>query len=129
MATNKCYYMYVLLCADHTLYTGYTTDLLAREQKHQAGKGAKYTKPQFRRPCVMLFSKAFEQKEDAMSCEYHFKRLKRSEKEAVLRAVGVTQFTMRGGISRVDLGRADAFFEEWAARRREKHAATKELSD
>ena len=42
MATKQ-YFFYVLYCADHTLYTGYTVDLEARTASHNAGKGAKYT--------------------------------------------------------------------------------------
>ena len=36
-------YMYVVQCADGTLYTGYTTDIERRIKTHNAGKGAKYT--------------------------------------------------------------------------------------
>ena len=36
-------YMYVLECADGSLYTGYTTDIEKRLKTHNAGKGAKYT--------------------------------------------------------------------------------------
>ena len=37
-------YMYVVECADGTLYTGYTTDVERRLKTHNAGKGAKYTR-------------------------------------------------------------------------------------
>lgn len=37
-------YMYVLECADGSLYTGYTTDVEKRLKTHNAGKGAKYTR-------------------------------------------------------------------------------------
>jgi putative endonuclease len=37
------YFVYLLRCADDTLYTGSTNDLVARETKHNAGRGAKYT--------------------------------------------------------------------------------------
>ena len=40
---NKAY-MYVVECADGTLYTGYTTDVERRLKTHNAGKGAKYTR-------------------------------------------------------------------------------------
>src|SRR5574341_265860 len=50
------HYFYVLLCADKTLYGGYTTDLQKRLETHNAGKGAKYTQP--RRP-VQLILDAF----------------------------------------------------------------------
>lgn len=36
--------VYILKCADDTLYTGITTDLPNRIKQHQTGKGAKYTR-------------------------------------------------------------------------------------
>ncbi|MEG2676465.1 MAG: GIY-YIG nuclease family protein, partial [Clostridia bacterium] len=38
------FYIYILECADGTLYCGYTNDIVARVATHNAGKGAKYTK-------------------------------------------------------------------------------------
>ena len=38
------YYVYLLRCADGTLYTGFTNDLARRLAAHNAGKGAKYTR-------------------------------------------------------------------------------------
>ena len=38
------HFMYVVSCADGTLYTGYTTDVEHRVVVHNAGKGAKYTR-------------------------------------------------------------------------------------
>lgn len=70
--------MYVLLCNDNTLYTGFTTDVEKRFQAHQTGKGAKYTRSH--RPVKVLFQKAFSQKHDALSAEYHFKQLSRKQK-------------------------------------------------
>ena len=46
-------YMYVLECADGSLYTGYTTDVEKRLKTHNAGKGAKYTRA--RRPVKLLY--------------------------------------------------------------------------
>jgi putative endonuclease len=37
-------YVYILRCADGTLYTGWTTDLAARLAEHNAGHGARYTR-------------------------------------------------------------------------------------
>ena len=38
------YYVYILRCADDTLYTGWTTDVTKRVKTHNSGKGAKYTR-------------------------------------------------------------------------------------
>lgn len=72
------YYTYVLQCADGTLYTGWTTDLQQRLNTHNTGKGAKYTRT--RRPVKLLGSWRFESKPEAMSWEWHFKRLPRENK-------------------------------------------------
>ena len=60
-------YTYILLCADGTLYTGWTNDLGKRLEAHNAGKGAKYTRS--RRPVRLFYQEAFETREDAMRRE------------------------------------------------------------
>ena len=77
MKTN--YYIYILECADNTLYTGYTNDLDNRLKAHNAGKGAKYTKS--RLPVKLVYSETFDDKKEAMSREWFIKhRLTREEK-------------------------------------------------
>ncbi len=76
------HFMYVLACADGTLYTGYAVDVAQRVAAHNAGKGAKYTRP--RRPVRLLAAASFATKHDAMSAEARFKRLNRAEKEALV---------------------------------------------
>lgn len=71
-------YTYILECADGTLYTGWTTDLSARVNAHNAGTGAKYTKS--RRPVRLVYYEAFDSKQEAMRREYAIKRLSRPEK-------------------------------------------------
>ena len=76
-------YTSIVRCADGTLYTGWTNDLKKRIKAHNAGKGAKYTKT--RRPVELVYFERFATKEEAMSREYHIKRLKRSQKQALIR--------------------------------------------
>ncbi len=76
------HYMYVLECADGSLYAGYATDVARRVATHQAGKGAKYTKSHL--PVKPLDKARFYSKERAMSAEARFKRLSRGEKERML---------------------------------------------
>ena len=71
-------YMYVVECADGTLYTGYTTDVERRLKTHNAGKGAKYTRA--RLPVKLLYSEAFASKPEAMSAEALFKKKTPREK-------------------------------------------------
>jgi len=79
MAT-KTYYFYVLLCADQTLYGGFTDDLDRRLATHNAGKGAKYTRPKTRRPLKMIYHESFDNKSAALKAEYAFKHQPRQAK-------------------------------------------------
>ncbi|MEW4353306.1 GIY-YIG nuclease family protein [Streptococcus pneumoniae] len=76
-------YMYVLECADGSLYTGYTTDLDKRIKIHNSGKGAKYTRA--RLPVKLLYYEEFSNKPSAMSAESRFKRKKRQQKLEYIR--------------------------------------------
>ena len=71
-------FTYIVECSDHTLYTGWTNDLDKRIEAHNTGKGAKYTKT--RRPVRLVYFETFATKEEAMSREYHIKRMSRQEK-------------------------------------------------
>ena len=75
-------YTYILDCSDGTYYTGWTNDLEKRVKMHNAGKGAKYTKP--RRPVVLAYYEAFQTKEEAMRREWEIKQLSRKEKEQLV---------------------------------------------
>ncbi|UYT09870.1 GIY-YIG nuclease family protein [Lactococcus garvieae] len=75
----KSYFVYVLRCADDTLYCGYTDDVTKRLETHNSAKGAKYTKA--RRPLQLLTSVEFSDKKRALKCEWWFKhKLNRSQK-------------------------------------------------
>ncbi|WP_255192661.1 GIY-YIG nuclease family protein [Natronobeatus ordinarius] len=74
--------VYVLECADGTLYTGYTTDLTRRVAEHDAGDGAKYTRG--RTPVELVYHERYETRSEAMSREYEIKSLTRAEKERLV---------------------------------------------
>lgn len=80
--TGKRDFMYVIECADGSLYTGYSPDVQARFAAHQAGTGAKYTRG--RGPLNLLAVAEFATKHDAMSAEYRFKHLSRDRKDELL---------------------------------------------
>lgn len=75
-------YTYIVKCRDGTLYTGWTNNLDERIAAHNAGRGAKYTRN--RTPVVLEYYETFDTKEEAMSREYHIKRLTRREKEELI---------------------------------------------
>jgi putative endonuclease len=76
------HYVYVLRCADDSLYTGYTTDVARRVEEHDAGEGAKYTRG--RTPVELVHTEAYESKSTAMSREYEIKQLSRPQKERLV---------------------------------------------
>ena len=76
---EKLNYTYILRCSDGTYYTGWTNDLDNRIKCHNSKKGAKYTKT--RTPVELVYYETFATKEEAMSREYHIKKLRRSEKQ------------------------------------------------
>ena len=78
------YYIYILKCADKTLYTGITTDLKRRTAEHNGVKlGARYTAS--RRPVKLVYSKKFKNRSMASKEEARVKKLKRGEKLALVR--------------------------------------------
>jgi putative endonuclease len=78
------YYLYILKCADDTLYTGITTYVARRVAEHNAGKkGAKYTMS--RRPVSVVFSKKYKNRSKASQEEARIKKLTRLEKIKLLR--------------------------------------------
>lgn len=78
------WYVYILKCADGTLYTGITNDLEARLKKHNAGKGAKYTRG--RKPVVLVHSQQCEDKSTALKVECSIKKKTRAQKLALVGA-------------------------------------------
>ena len=75
-------YTYILKCADDTLYCGWTNNLEKRLAAHNAGTAAKYTRT--RRPVKLVYYEEFETKQEAMSREFHIKRMSRLEKLALI---------------------------------------------
>jgi len=76
------HYVYVLECADGSLYTGYTTDPERRVAEHDAGEGAKYTRG--RTPVELVHTECFATRSDAMAREHEIKQLSRAEKERLV---------------------------------------------
>ena len=74
-------FTYMLVCADGTLYTGWTNDLEKRLAAHNAGKGAKYTRS--RCPVRLLYYEEFAEKSEAQRRECEIKRLSREKKLAL----------------------------------------------
>ena len=77
------YHLYILQCADQTLYTGITTNLPRRVREHNtSARGARYTRS--RRPVALVYTKQFRTRSAAAKAEYRIKQLSRSQKLALV---------------------------------------------
>ena len=76
------HYVYMVRCADGTLYTGCARDPRERAKRHNSGRGARYTSG--RRPVCLVYSEAFESLSEALKREHQLKRSPRSKKEALM---------------------------------------------
>ena len=77
------HHVYIVRCADGTLYTGYARDPVARAARHNRGRGAKYTAG--RLPVVLVYTKRCRSKSAALRHEYRLKQLSRADKEGLLK--------------------------------------------
>jgi putative endonuclease len=78
--------VYMLRCADDSLYTGITNNLEKRLKAHNEGKGAKYTRG--RGPVVVVYQRECASRSDALKQELAMKRLTTEQKRRLL--LGVT---------------------------------------
>lgn len=85
--------MYVVRCADRTLYTGIAADVEQRIAQHNEGTGAKYTRS--RRPVELVYRETTSSRGDALRRERAIKALSAAEKRSLVR----TPPSMRGGRS------------------------------
>ena len=77
-------YVYIVRCADGTLYTGWTTDVARRVAEHNAGRGARYTRQ--RGPVALVYSEAQPDRAAAMRREEEIKRRGRRYKERLVKS-------------------------------------------
>lgn len=71
-------FVYIIECADQTLYTGWTTDVERRLKAHNAGRGARYT--QQRSPVRLVYIEEVPDRRAALKRELQIKRMSRAEK-------------------------------------------------
>lgn len=77
------YFAYLAECADGSLYAGFTNDLGARIARHNAGKGAKYTRS--RLPVRLAYFEEFETEHGARRREWELKRLSHAQKAELIK--------------------------------------------
>jgi putative endonuclease len=90
-ALNSAWFVYLLRCADNTLYTGITTDLNRRLDEHNgknsSNKGARYTRS--RRPVFLVYSETHANRANASQREYAIKKLSRYAKEQLISSTNI----------------------------------------
>jgi putative endonuclease len=75
-------FVYIVLCADGTYYTGWATDVTRRVAAHNAGRGGRYTRT--RRPVILMYQEAVPDRGSAMRREVAIKRYGREQKERLI---------------------------------------------
>ena len=73
------HFVYIVVCADGTLYTGYSTDPERRVAEHNSGRGARYTRS--RGPVRLAYLEEVKSRESALRRELQVKRMNRREKQ------------------------------------------------
>lgn len=83
MPTPGQYSLYILSCADGSLYTGIALDVEQRLRQHEDGRyGAKYLRG--RQPFRLVFEQAIGDRSAASKAEHRLKRLSRSDKLSLI---------------------------------------------
>ena len=78
----KKWHVYMVRCADGSLYTGIATDVERRVAAHNAGQGARYTRG--RGPVTLVYRETVKDRPAALRREHAIKQLRLTEKRALL---------------------------------------------
>jgi UV DNA damage endonuclease len=81
--TDGSWFVYLLRCADGSLYTGITNDVPSRLKQHNAGTASRYTRS--RLPAVLVYQEAQASRSHALKRELAIKALSRKGKESMIR--------------------------------------------
>ena len=78
------WYIYIVKCSDHSLYTGITRDLKRRIEEHNSNDllGARYTR--YRRPVTLVYAEDAGSRSEATKRETAIKKLRRDEKKSLI---------------------------------------------
>jgi putative endonuclease len=81
--------VYIVKCADNTLYTGIAKNVEARLTQHNEGSGARYTRS--RRPVKLVFHERASDRGDALRREMAIKQMRASDKLALIKSGTLTR--------------------------------------
>lgn len=76
------FYCYIVQCADGSYYTGWSTNPQQREESHNRGQGARYTRA--RRPVALVYIEPQPDRSTAMKREAHIKTMTREKKQQLI---------------------------------------------
>lgn len=96
------YWVYILRCADDTLYTGVCVDIGQRLAAHNSGRAAKYTRG--RLPAELVYCEACADRSAALRRECAIKRLKRGQKLLLIAAGSRTSAPARPAVCSIGKG-------------------------
>lgn len=102
---SKIWFVYILECADKTLYTGCTNNVGKRVLRHNEGHGAKYTK--HRLPVTLEYFEQCDDHSTALKREAQIKNWSRKKKEQLIKDRGATlsvarkRHAKRGGVAQL----------------------------
>jgi UV DNA damage endonuclease len=81
--TNKAWLLYIVRCADGSLYTGITNNVPRRCEQHNAGTASRYTRS--RLPVELIYQESQASRSVALKRELAIKAMSREEKESLIR--------------------------------------------
>ena len=90
--SDATWFVYLMRCADNSLYTGITNDLPRRLEQHNAGTASRYTRS--RLPVELVYHEPQESQSHALKRELAIKALSRQEKESLIRSTEQSALTM-----------------------------------
>ena len=79
---NNSWWVYIVECSDGTYYTGSTPNVSLRIERHNLGKGAKYTRA--RLPVTLIFTEKQVNRSEALKREHAIKQLSRTQKKILI---------------------------------------------
>ena len=104
------HYVYLLRCADNSLYVGETSNLQTREQDHNDGRGGSYTAK--RRPVHIVYAEQYSSREEALRREQQIKRWTVQKKESLVRG----DVAALSGVNQRARVRTGFTWRDWLAR-------------
>ena len=81
---SEKHFAYMVRCKDNTIYSGYAVDPYKREEVHNSGKGAKYTRARI--PVKLVYFEEFSDKKEALKRERELKKYSRIQKEELIKS-------------------------------------------